>query len=303
MPTGSRIVVIGSSNTDMVVRAERLPAPGETIIGGKFFMNAGGKGANQAVAAARLGGTVSFIAKIGNDVFGKEAMALFEKEGIDCSCVSIDSESPSGVALITVNHEGENCIVVAPGANAALSPKDFESNNKLIRQADILLMQLEIPLETIAWAIDTGASEKTKIILNPAPAQIIPDRILKRVDIITPNETEAGILTGIAVTDPASAERTAKALLQKGVGSVVITMGAQGAFLMDKNQIQLIPAPAVRAVDTTAAGDIFNGALAVGLSNGLSLREAVKFGIRVASISVTRMGAQSSAPYLREIIG
>ena len=303
MPTGSRIVVIGSSNTDMVVRAERLPAPGETIIGGKFFMNAGGKGANQAVAAARLGGTVSFIAKIGNDVFGKEAMALFEKEGIDCSCVSIDSESPSGVALITVNHEGENCIVVAPGANAALSPKDFESNNKLIRQADILLMQLEIPLETIAWAIDTGASEKTKIILNPAPAQIIPDRILKRVDIITPNETEAGILTGIAVTDPASAERTAKALLQKGVGSVFITMGAQGAFLMDKNQIQLIPAPAVRAVDTTAAGDIFNGALAVGLSNGLSLREAVKFGIRVASISVTRMGAQSSAPYLREIIG
>ena len=303
MPTGSRIVVIGSSNTDMVVRAERLPAPGETVIGGKFFMNAGGKGANQAVAAARLGGTVSFIAKIGNDVFGKEAMALFEKEGIDCSCVSIDSESPSGVALITVNHEGENCIVVAPGANAALSPKDFESNNKLIRQADILLMQLEIPLETIAWAIDTGASEKTKIILNPAPAQIIPDRILKRVDIITPNETEAGILTGIAVTDPASAERTAKALLQKGVGSVVITMGAQGAFLMDKNQIQLIPAPAVRAVDTTAAGDIFNGALAVGLSNGLSLREAVKFGIRVASISVTRMGAQSSAPYLREIIG
>ena len=303
MPTGSRIVVIGSSNTDMVVRAERLPAPGETIIGGKFFMNAGGKGANQAVAAARLGGTVSFIAKIGNDVFGKEAMALFEKEGIDCSCVSIDSESPSGVALITVNHEGENCIVVAPGANAALSPKDFESNIKLIRQADILLMQLEIPLETIAWAIDTGASEKTKIILNPAPAQIIPDRILKRVDIITPNETEAGILTGIAVTDPASAERTAKALLQKGVGSVVITMGAQGAFLMDKNQIQLIPAPAVRAVDTTAAGDIFNGALAVGLSNGLSLREAVKFGIRVASISVTRMGAQSSAPYLREIIG
>ena len=266
-------------------------------------MNAGGKGANQAVAAARLGGTVSFIAKIGNDVFGKEAMALFEKEGIDCSCVSIDSESPSGVALITVNHEGENCIVVAPGANAALSPKDFESNNKLIRQADILLMQLEIPLETIAWAIDTGASEKTKIILNPAPAQIIPDRILKRVDIITPNETEAGILTGIAVTDPASAERTAKALLQKGVGSVVITMGAQGAFLMDKNQIQLIPAPAVRAVDTTAAGDIFNGALAVGLSNGLSLTEAVKFGIRVASISVTRMGAQSSAPYLREIIG
>ena len=303
MPTGSRIVVIGSSNTDMVVRAERLPAPGETIIGGKFFMNAGGKGANQAVAAARLGGTVSFIAKIGNDVFGKEAMALFEKEGIDCSCVSIDSESPSGVALITVNHEGENCIVVAPGANAALSPKDFESNIKLIRQADILLMQLEIPLETIAWAIDTGASEKTKIILNPAPAQIIPDRILKRVDIITPNETEAGILTGIAVTDPASAERTAKALLQKGVGSVVITMGAQGAFLMDKNQIQLIPAPAVRAVDTTAAGDIFNGALAVGLSNGLSLTEAVKFGIRVASISVTRMGAQSSAPYLREIIG
>jgi len=303
MPTGSRIVVIGSSNTDMVVRAERLPAPGETVIGGKFFMNAGGKGANQAVAAARLGGTVSFIAKIGNDVFGKEAMALFEKEGIDCSCVSIDSESPSGVALITVNHEGENCIVVAPGANAALSPKDFESNNKLIRQADILLMQLEIPLETIAWAIDTGASEKTKIILNPAPAQIIPDRILKRVDIITPNETEAGILTGIAVTDPASAERTAKALLQKGVGSVVITMGAQGAFLMDKNQIQLIPAPAVRAVDTTAAGDIFNGALAVGLSNGLSLTEAVKFGIRVASISVTRMGAQSSAPYLREIIG
>src|SRR6516225_326194 len=135
MPTGSRIVVIGSSNTDMVVRAERLPAPGETIIGGKFFMNAGGKGANQAVAAARLGGTVSFIAKIGNDVFGKEAMALFEKEGIDCSCVSIDSESPSGVALITVNHEGENCIVVAPGANAALSPKDFESNIKLIRQA------------------------------------------------------------------------------------------------------------------------------------------------------------------------
>jgi ribokinase len=303
MPKGSNIVVIGSSNTDMVVQAERLPTPGETIIGGKFFMNAGGKGANQAVAAARLGGIVSFIAKIGNDVFGKEAMGLFEKEGIDCSGVTIDSENPSGVALITVNLEGENCIVVASGANAALSPNDLEANKKLIREADIILMQLEIPIETIAWTLETGVSEKAKIILNPAPAQILPDRILKRINIITPNETEAGILSGITVTDQASAEKAARVLLNKGVDSVIITMGAQGAFLMDADQSELISAPTVRAVDTTAAGDIFNGALAVGLSDWLSILEAVKFAIRAASISVTRMGAQSSAPYLREIIG
>ncbi|MFI5153261.1 MAG: ribokinase [Chitinophagales bacterium] len=301
MSKGPGIVVIGSSNTDMVVQAERLPGPGETIIGGKFFMNAGGKGANQAVAAARLGGTVTFMAKIGNDLFGKEALELFEKEGIDCSCMASDLENPSGVALITVDQKGENCIVVAPGSNATLSSKDLSEKISVISQADILLMQLEIPMETVAWVVETGASKRTRIILNPAPAQKISDKVLRQINIITPNETEAEILTGIGVSDEDSAGRAAKVLQQKGVESVIITMGSQGAFLLDRDHSELIPAPTVRAVDTTAAGDIFNGALAVGLSKGLSMKDAVKFAIQAASISVTRLGAQSSAPYLREI--
>jgi len=295
------IVVIGSSNTDMVVKASHLPVPGETIIGGTFFMNAGGKGANQAVAAARLGGNVSFIAKVGDDIFGRQAIELFKAEGIDTSSILTDEKLPSGVALITVDDKAENCIVVAPGANAGLSVLDAKKFRTKIESAAIVLMQLETPVETIAYATYVAANKKVKIVLNPAPACPLPDDLLRSISIITPNEKEAEMLTGIPVSDIASAEAAAHALKDKGVETVIITMGARGALLFHVNKFTLIDTPKVIAVDTTAAGDVFNGALVVALSEGRKMADAVSFACNAASVSVTRLGAQASAPYRREL--
>ena len=297
-----RIVVLGSTNTDMVVKAARIPAPGETILGGRFLMNPGGKGANQAVAAARLGGDVTFVAKVGDDLFGREAKALFKKEGIRTEHVLTDASEPSGVALIMVDAKGENCISVASGANGTLRPADLETARSEIEQAGVVLMQLETPIDTVLCAAQWAAAKGVTVILNPAPACALPAELMGCISLITPNESEAELLTGVKVTDEATAQAAAAALCAKGIGRVVITMGAQGAYVYESGRGMFVPAFPVQAVDTTAAGDVFNGALAVALTEELPLAEAVRFAAKAASISVTRMGAQASAPRREELV-
>jgi ribokinase len=297
----NKILVIGSSNTDMVVKTPKLPLPGETILGGEFLMNPGGKGANQAVAAARLEGNVIFIAKVGKDIFGEEAVQGFNKEGIDTQYITADKEKPSGVALIMVDDHGENCISVASGANLSLTAEDVVAALKKVGEIDTILLQLEIPLETVIQASITSIDMGARVIVNPAPAQELPDELLKAVNIITPNETEAKILTGVDVTDVETAGEAANILHEKGVEVVIITMGSSGAFISDGNVKELIAPPAVKAIDTTAAGDTFNGALAVALTEGQSVKMAVEFANKAAAISVTRMGAQASTPYRNEM--
>jgi len=297
----SSIVVIGSTNTDMVIMSEHLPAPGETILGGNFFMNPGGKGANQAVAAQRLDGNVTFIAKTGNDIFGERSAQLFKEEGINTDFLLTDPVNPSGVALITIDKNAENTIVVASGANATLSSADIEPATAVIKNAAIVLMQLEIPLDTVLYAAELAATNGAKVILNPAPACPLSDALFQHISIITPNETEAEMLSGIRVTNIESARAAAMVLRNKGVDTVIITLGAKGAFISNADMELLIPSPVVKAVDTTAAGDVFNGALAVALSEGCALPDAVNFGCNAAAISVTRLGAQAAAPYRHEI--
>jgi ribokinase len=297
----SRIVVIGSSNTDMVVKSPKLPAPGETILGGTFLMNPGGKGANQAVAAARLKGNVTFVTKTGNDLFGDQSKHLFDIEGIDTRYINRDPRNPSGVALITVDQHGENCIVVAPGSNGTLSAFDIDDAVYGDDPSDVFLMQLEIPVSTVEYVAQKMSLKGNRVILNPAPARELPRDLLQSLYLITPNEIEAEILTGISVIDASSAEQAAEKLHRLGVRNVVITMGASGAYLYSGKISKLIPVVPVKAVDTTAAGDVFNGAIAVALSEGKGLEEAVVFANKAASISVVRMGAQASAPYRNEI--
>jgi ribokinase len=285
----------------MVVNAVRIPAPGETILGGTFFMNPGGKGANQAVAAARLGGNVLFLAKTGNDIFGDQARQNFIKEGIDTSLLMRDEGYPSGVALITVDANGENSIVVAPGSNNQLTGKDVEAAAPQIARAGYVLMQLEIPIETVEKAAKIATESHVSVILNPAPAQPLSDSLLKQIAILTPNQTEAELLTGISVTDLPSAEASAKILRNKGIDTVIITLGDQGAYVLTQTESFHVAVQKVKAVDTTAAGDVFNGALVVALSEGNSIRDAVNFACRASAISVTRLGAQASAPYRQEL--
>jgi len=296
-----KILVIGSSNTDMVVQSEKLPVPGESVVGHQFLMNPGGKGANQAVAAAKLDGKVTFIAKVGNDIFGMEAKKGFEAHGMDTSYIIEDIENPSGVALIMVDAKGENCISVALGANLALKKVEIDAAEQAFVEADFLLMQLEVPLETVIHAAETANSKGIKVVLNPAPAQAIPAALYKHLHIITPNETEASMLTGIEVTDEVSAMKAAKALKAKGAEIVIITLGSKGALVVSDDMEELVPSQKVKAVDTTAAGDTFNGALVVGLSEGMALKEAVVFANKAAALSVTKMGAQSSIPLRNEL--
>lgn len=298
----NQILVIGSSNTDMVVKSDRLPAPGETVLGGTFLMNAGGKGANQAVAAARLKGQVTFVAKVGNDIFGQQAITGFQQEIIDTTYVVTDADQPSGVALINVDAQGENCITVAPGANAHLQPTETQAALQAAAAGTLALLQLEIPLPTVEYVVEQAAAQGLRVILNPAPAQSLPETLFPHLFLITPNETEAEILTGIHVTNEATAEQAAQKLHKMGVTNVVITLGSKGAYLYSDNRGQLIPVPRVTAVDSTAAGDCFNGALAVALAEDQTLPEAVAFACKAASISVTRMGAQASMPKRSEIL-
>ncbi|MDI1324247.1 MAG: ribokinase [Algoriphagus sp.] len=297
----SKILVVGSSNTDMVVKSAHLPLPGETVLGGQFFTFAGGKGANQAVAAAKLGGDVTFLAKVGNDALGKIAVEGFKKEGIDVSHIITDPDSHSGVALIMVEDSGENCISVASGANGKFTALDIENASELVKKASYVLVQLEIPLEAVTALVDKAFALGVPVILNPAPARPLSDKLISKLFIITPNETEAELLTGVKVTDEVSAAKAAKILREKGAKLVIITLGAKGAFLLSDQEEILIPSIQVNAVDTTAAGDTFNGALTVALSEGMEIKAAIRFANQAAAISVTRMGAQSSQPVRSEL--
>jgi ribokinase len=298
----SKILVIGSSNNDMVIKTDKLPTQGETILGGTFLMNPGGKGANQAVAAARLGGKVTFISKTGNDLFGKQTSGLLKKEGIETRYIVKDSEVPSGVALIVVDANGENSIVVAPGSNSNLMPQDIPGDLFTTGKFEILLLQLEIPVMTVEYAALTAAENGIKVILNPAPAQKLHDYLLRHTWLLTPDESEAEVLTGIKVHNEATAEAAAKIFQNKGVKNVIITMGAAGAFLKSAEFNEIVPGNKVQAIDSTAAGDVFNGALAVALAEGKDLRDAVHYANKAASISVTRFGAQASAPFRNEVL-
>ena len=298
----SKIYVIGSSNTDMVIKSDKLPEPGETIIGGIFLMNAGGKGANQAVAAAKLGAEVVFVSKVGNDIFGKQALQGFIDVGINTDFVFIDSDNASGIALILVDGNGENSISVASGANANLHFSEVEKAIDSVQQGDIVLLQLEIPINTVNKTMKFCSEKGAKVILNPAPAQQLDESYFKYLSMITPNETEAETLTGVKVIDLETAKKAANEFHQKGIVEVIITLGSKGAFYSGKEKQVLIPSPIVVAVDSTAAGDVFNGALCVAISEGQAIEEAIAFACKAASISVTRMGAQASAPTRDEVL-
>ena len=296
-----KIVVIGSSNTDMVVKTNRFPNPGETILGGTFFMFAGGKGANQAVAAARMGGEVVLITKVGNDIFGKQAIEGFKQEKINTSYISTDFEKASGTALIIVNEAGENKIVVASGSNDTLSQEDILKGEAEIKDAEVILLQLEIPMASVVFAAIQGMLAEKKVVLNPAPANDLPKEIYSNLYLITPNETEAQLLTGVEMKTNEEIKEAAQILLDRGIRNVIITLGARGAYFQNEYQSFFVETPKVEAVDTTAAGDIFNGTLAVALAQKKDWRSAVEFACKAAAISVTRMGAQASAPYLSEL--
>jgi len=296
-----RLVVLGSLNVDLVVAGVRLPGPGETVTGGRFVMAAGGKGANQAVAAARLGAEVTLVAKVGRDVFGDQAIDNFRREGIRTDHILRDSEHHTGVALILVDQFGENLISVAAGANAALTPEEIETAADAIRSAGAVMLQLEIPMDAVCRAAELAAEAGVPVLLDPAPAAPLPDRLWKCVTYLTPNETEAERLTGVAVGDEASARRAAAQLLANGARCAIVTLGARGALLADGDGMTLVPSRPVDAVDTTAAGDAFNGGLAWALGCGMPLMTAVRQACLVGALSATRLGAQPSLPNRDEL--
>jgi len=292
-----QILVIGSSNTDMVIKTEKLPCPGETIVGGTFMVNSGGKGANQAVAAARLGGDVTFITKRGNDLFGNKSVGLLMREGIDTQYVIKDMEHPSGVALLNVDARRDSSGVTAPGSNSYLFPEDINERIFDPTKFGILLLQMEIPIRTVEFSANSAWEKGIKVILNPAPVYEISEELFKHIWLTTPNETEVETLTGIRVTDYSSADKASEIFLEKGVKNVIISMGSRGAYVKSENFTGVVPAVKVRVVDITAVGDVFNGALAVAFAENNDFRNAVIFANKAASISATRMGAQASAPY------
>ncbi len=296
-----KIVVVGSSNTDMTVRSERFPEAGQTLLGGEFMMSQGGKGANQAVAIARLGGDVTLVAKVGDDMFGRESRRLYADEGVDTDYIFVDRETPSGVALINVNAEGENRIVVASGANYTITCRDIDRAAGVIASADIVLMQLESPMECVEYVAEIAHRGGAKVILNPAPAAEIPDALYDKLYAIVPNQTEASAMSGVEIVDEPSARRAAGVLASRGVKVVIITLGSAGALVCEQGQTTMIDAQKVCAIDTTAAGDTFCGGLCVALSEGLSIYDAVRFANRCSAISVTRHGAQPSIPYRCEV--
>ncbi len=296
-----KIVVVGSSNTDMVVKTARIPAPGETLVGGDLLMTAGGKGANQAVAAARLGGDVAFVGRVGMDMFGDRALADISAAGVDVSYVIRDPKAPSGVALIFVDDTGQNSIVVAPGANGLLTPADVDAARPAFERADVVVAQFEVPLDAVARVIDLARELGTPIIIDPAPATPIPHGFLDGVDFITPNDHEACALLGRPLDNSFDGPAAARALLAVGVKTAIITLGSKGALVATRDGCFEVDAPEVLAVDSTAAGDCFTGGLAVGLREGMGLDGAVSFACAAAALSVTKMGAQDSMPGRAEV--
>ncbi|MDT8866467.1 ribokinase [Vibrio fluvialis] len=297
----NKLVVLGSVNADHVLQVPSFPRPGETLHGRNYQVIPGGKGANQAVAAARLKADIGFIACVGDDSFGINIRESFKLDGMNISGVKMQPNCPTGIAMIQVSDSGENSICISAEANARLTAEAIEPNLARIREAKYLLMQLETPIDGIVKAAQVAKEARTNVILNPAPALELPDELLSCVDVITPNETEAEVLTGITVTDDASAQLAADALHRKGIEIVMITLGAKGVWLSQNGRGTLIPGFRVQATDTTAAGDTFNGALVTGLLEEMPLESAIKFAHAAAAISVTRFGAQTSIPNRAEV--
>ena len=297
----SKIYVIGSSNTDMVVKSNFLPKPGETVIGNTFLMNPGGKGANQAVSASKLGADVTFVTKVGNDMFGKKAVNNFKKIGIKTDYIRIDKNNSSGIAIIMVDKSGENSISVAPGANNSLTIKDVNFIEEKLNADDYVLIQLEIPKTVVEYLIEICNKLKVKLILNPAPFQKISDYHLSQVNTITPNEIETEYLSGIKVKDKETAKKASEILINKGIKNIIITMGEKGAFYKSSSFEGLIPTKKVSVIDSTAAGDTFNGALVAGLSMKMDMLTSIDFANNAATYSVTKLGAQSSAPSINDL--
>ncbi len=297
----AKITVIGSLNMDLVTRA-KIPAPGETVIGGDLQTVPGGKGANQAVAAARLGADVQMVGRVGNDLFAEQLLANLTAVSVNHDHVTQDPQAASGVALIVVDSAGENSIVVAPGANGRLSPADVDAAESVIKNADCILLQLEVPLGAVLRAAQLAHKHGAKVILNPAPAQPLPDELLALVDVLIPNETETALLTGLPTTNQVEIEAAAAKLRQFGVGAIILTLGERGALLADADDVTYFP-PFIpeKIVDTTAAGDGFVGGLSVALAEGKSLAEAVPWGNATGSLAVTRLGAQPSLPSRAEV--
>lgn len=295
------LLVVGSANMDMVVVAEAFPQPGETIFGKQFAMYPGGKGANQAVCCAKLGGSTHFMGKMGVDIFHDRLVQNMQKDGVVLDHLLTDEKESTGIALITVDGHGENEIVVISGSNMKLSPADVEANARIFNQVNVVLAQLEIPLETVEKAAELSKAADALFILNPAPARALPTSLLRLVDYLTPNRIELEVLSGVAIDDSLeSVETAARKLLHAGVKNVLVTLGERGAFLVNAETARLFPSRKVKPVDTTAAGDAFNGAFALALSRGEQVLQAIQFASQVAAFTVTRMGAQSSMPTREE---
>jgi len=298
-----KITVVGSCNMDLVVRSARIPVVGETIMGSDFMTNPGGKGANQAVAAAKLGADVHFVGRLGNDAFGKEGLANMQSVGINTDHITMTKGVSSGVALITVDDKGNNAIVVAPGANDKVTPADVKKAASVIKTSGALVVQLEVPMETVKAAVKIAHDAKVLVVFDPAPAPAKPldADLMKMIDILKPNEIEAQMLSGVVVKDEVSAKAAAQKLLDKGAKSVILTLGEKGCLVAADGKMEFIAAKKVKAIDSTAAGDAFTGALAVGLTEGKSLTEAVNLASHVAALSVTKRGAQASMPTRKEV--
>lgn len=297
----SKIIVVGSTNTDMVCQLPTLPTPGETVVGGKFFKVNGGKGANQAVAAARAGGQVSMLGCVGTDEFGPVAISSMARDGVDTTMMKLTGEASTGIALIFVDDRGQNSIAVAPGANSLLLPGDIEKAEAKIAGAEIVLLQYEIPRETVEKTIEIAHKHGTKVIFNPAPANEVSAETLPMIDFIVLNTKETELFTGIKTTKDAEIIKAAQNLKERGVKNVIITLGSAGAYVSGPEMQDFVQAMPVKAADTTAAGDVFCGALATALSEGMKLPDAMRFATAASAISVTRMGAQPSVPTREEI--
>lgn len=296
-----KVAVVGSSNMDIFCYTDQLPEPGETVIGDRYSMVMGGKGANQTVGARRLGAEVTLVGRVGDDLFGQRLLDTLNSYDVACDYVRVDKEAGSGVALITVDKQAENSIVVVPGVNMRIAPTDVEAAAEQIRAADVLLMQLEIPMDTVERALDVARESDTLCILNPAPARPVPDRILKKLHLLTPNQTETKLLTGLPADTMEGAEAAGRALLDKGVQAVIITLGSQGALVVRPNQTTHVAGVEVDAFDTTGAGDAFMAGLAVALAEGRALEEATRFANLAGALSTTKPGAMPSLPTRDEV--